>query len=272
MNTPRHSHSTCHFFEKSTHMTTSIARSLSRRLACAAVTAAAAAGLPAFAPSASAADMPAQARPQPVVKPLWTGFYFGVHGGGGWASTHVSDPSLQILSQIARIDASGPLAGGQIGANWQFGNIVVGGEIDVSWASVRGTRSPEPGFPFSGFETNFRALATGTGRVGYAAGSWLGYAKAGIAWADLEFSYRVGNPPTFGVPHTRTGVTAGAGVEVAFWRNLSAKVEYNFVYFGDNSVAIGSNRDSGNADHMLHLLKAGLNMRFGGGDYVVARY
>ncbi|MBX9774158.1 MAG: outer membrane beta-barrel protein [Xanthobacteraceae bacterium] len=253
-------------------MTTSIARSLSRRLACAIVVAVTAAGLPAFAPAASAADMPAQARPHAVVvTPLWTGFYFGVHGGGGWASTHVSDPSLQVMSQIAVIDASGPLAGGQIGANWQFGNVVVGGEIDVSWARIRGSRSPEPGFPFSGFETNFRALATGTGRVGYAAGSWLGYAKAGIAWADLEFTYRVGAPPSSSVPHTRTGVTAGAGVEVAFWRNLSAKVEYNFVYFGENSIPIGSNRDSGNADHVLHLVKAGLNMRFGG-DYVVARY
>ena len=87
MSTPRHSHSTCHSFEKSTHMKTSIARSLSRWLACAIVTAATAAGLP-FVPSASAADMPAQARPAVVVAaPLWTGFYIGVHGGGGWAST-----------------------------------------------------------------------------------------------------------------------------------------------------------------------------------------
>ena len=67
-------------------------------------------------------------------------------------------------------------------------------------------------------------------------------------------------------------MTAGAGLEWAFWRNLSAKVEYNFVYFGDSSISIGSNRDNGNADHMLHLVKAGLNVRFGGGDAVVARY
>ena len=254
-------------------MTTSIARSLSRWLACAAVTAATAAGLPASVPTAFAADMPAQVRPAVVVAtPLWTGFYIGVHGGGGWGSTHLSDPTLLLMFDVAHIKSSGPLAGVQVGANWQFGNVVVGGEIDASWASIRGSKSPDPGLAFSGFDINYRALATGTGRVGYAAGAWLAYAKAGIAWADLELTYAVGMPGSRGVPHTRTGVTAGAGMEWAFWRNLSAKLEYNFVYFGDSAISIGTNRDNGNADHMLHLLKAGLNVRFGGGDAVVARY
>jgi outer membrane immunogenic protein len=253
-------------------MTTSIARSLSRWLACAAVTAATAAGLP-FAPSASAADMPAQARPAVVVAtPLWTGFYIGVHGGGGWATTNLSDPSLMVFFDTIHIESSGPLAGVQVGANWQFGNVVVGGEIDASWASIRGSVNPAPGFPFSGYKINYRALATGTGRVGYAAGAWLAYAKAGIAWADLEQVNAVGTAGERGVPHTRTGVTAGAGLEWAFWRNLSAKLEYNFVYFGESSIAVGSPRDPGNSDHMLHLVKAGLNFRFGGGDAVVARY
>jgi outer membrane immunogenic protein len=270
MNTPRHSHSTCHPFEKSTLMTTSIARSLSRWLACA-VTAATAAGLP-FVPSASAADMPAQARPVVVAAaPLWTGFYIGIHGGGGWASSHLSDPSLMLFFETKIINSSGPLAGVQVGANWQFGNVVVGGEIDASWASLKGSVAPGAS-PFSGYDLHYRALATGTGRVGYAAGTWLSYVKAGIAWADLEQTNFAGTVTPRGVPHTRTGVTAGAGLEWAFWRNLSAKLEYNFIYFGESSIYVGSNRDNGSADHMLHLVKAGLNFRFGGGDAVVARY
>lgn len=253
-------------------MTTSIARSLSRWLACAAITAATAAGLPASVPSAFAADMPAQARPVVIVAaPLWTGFYIGVHGGGGWASTHLSDPSLMVFFETKQINSSGPLGGLQVGANWQFGNVVVGGEIDASWASLKGSVVPGAN-AFSGYDLHFRALATGTGRVGYAAGAWLSYVKAGIAWADLEQTNAVGTAGQRGVPHTRTGVTAGAGLEWAFWRNLSAKVEYNFVYFGESSIAIGSPRDPGNSDHMLHLVKAGLNLRFGGGNAVVARY
>ncbi|HZO46552.1 MAG TPA: outer membrane beta-barrel protein [Xanthobacteraceae bacterium] len=252
-------------------MTTSIARSLSRWLACAAVTAATAAGLP-FVSSASAADMPAQARPVVVAAaPLWTGFYIGIHGGGGWAGTHLSDPSLMVFFETKTINSSGPLAGVQVGANWQFGNVVVGGEIDASWASLKGSVAPGD-IVFSGYELHYRALATGTGRVGYAAGAWLSYVKAGIAWADLEQTNFAGTVTPRGVPHTRTGVTAGAGLEWAFWRNLSAKLEYNFIYFGESSIYLGSNRDNGSADHMLHLVKAGLNFRFGGGDAIVARY
>ena len=174
-------------------MTTSIARSLSRWLACAAVTAATAAGLP-FVPSASAADMPAQARPAVVAAaPLWTGFYIGIHGGGGWVSTHLSDPSLMVFFETKIINSSGPLAGVQVGANWQFGNVVVGGEIDASWASLKGSVAPGRYSFLSGYDLHFRALATGTGRVGYAAGAWLSYVKAGIAWADLEQTNRRGD-------------------------------------------------------------------------------
>ena len=83
----------------------------------------------------------------------------------------------------------------------------------------------------------FRALATGTGRVGYASGAWLSYVKAGIAWADLEQTNFAGTASSARrVPITRTGVTAGAGLEWAFWRNLSAKLEYNFIYFGESSI------------------------------------
>ena len=42
-----------------------------------------------FAGSASAADMAVKARPAPIPAPVfsWTGFYLGVHGGGGLTRT-----------------------------------------------------------------------------------------------------------------------------------------------------------------------------------------
>ena len=124
----------------------------------------------------------------------------------------------------------------QVGANWQFGNVVVGGEIDASWASLKGSVAAGAISRFRAIDLHYRALATGTGRVGYAAGTWLSYVKAGIAWADLEQTNFAGTVTPRGVPHTRTGVTAGAGLEWAFWRNLSAKLEYNFIYFGESSI------------------------------------
>lgn len=118
-------------------------------------------------------------------------------------------------------------------------------------------------------------MATGTGRVGYASGAWLAYAKAGVAWADIDFGYAESRPPPQGslvVPHHRTGITGGGGLEVAFWRNLSAKLEYNIMYFGPQSLS-SSRFPLGppNLDHVFHIVKGGINVRFGG-DYLVARY
>ena len=69
------------------------------------------------------------------------------------------------------------------------------------------------------------------------------------------------------------GVTGGAGLEVAFLRNVSAKVEYNYLYFPEHSYVRSSprTRDGASVDHFVHLVKAGINVRFGG-DAVVARY
>jgi opacity protein-like surface antigen len=252
-------------------MTISLEQLARRSLACVAVVAAIAAVLPASIPSASAADMPIRPAPQVVERPLWTGFYIGVHGGGGWGSTRVEDPNFQLTYGPVSIKSSGALAGAQVGANWQFGSVVIGGEIDASWMSVRGDVAAPPAFPFSAFETKFRALATGTARLGYAAGPWLVYAKGGVAWADIAFTTQVGTPFPRVVAHNRTGLTAGAGLEVAFWQNVSAKLEYNAVYFGETSMSIGSNQGPSNVDHLLHVVKGGFNVRFGG-DTVVARY
>jgi outer membrane immunogenic protein len=256
-------------FRKVTDMTISIAQSTRRWLARAVVIAATAAALPTITSSAFAADMPAQPRPQGVERPLWTGFYFGVHGGGGWGNTRIEDPNFAIAFDPVSVKSSGPLAGAQLGANWQLGNIVVGGELDASWASITGEGQSLPPF---GFTSKFRALATGTARVGYAAGSWLAYAKGGVAWADLEVATTMNGVRRVYIEHQRTGLAAGAGLEWAFFGNLSAKLEYNFLYFGETSMALGAPLgNSSNVDHFLHLVKGGLNLRFGG-DSVVARY
>jgi outer membrane immunogenic protein len=255
-------------------MTISIGLSAGRSLACATLIAAAA-GAQAFVSSAAAADRLEQPRPAAVTGAQWTGFYLGVHGGAGWGNSRVDDPTFRLTFDPVDVKSSGPIAGGQAGFNWQLGNFVVGAEIDASWASVHGDGLPGPDFPVSGFSTRFRALATGTARLGYAAGSWLGYAKAGVAWADLEFQSLTRRDPEQGgaivIDHQRTGITAGAGLEVALYGNLSAKIEYDVLYFGSTAMALGSPAGNSNVEHLVHLAKAGLNLRFGG-DTVVARY
>jgi len=252
-------------------MTISVARSARHWLAYAVIIAATAAALPLSTPSAIAADMLAPPRPSAVTSPLWTGFYIGVHGGGGWGSSRVQDPDFQVTYFPARVKSSGGLAGAQVGANWQFGSIVVGGEIDASWANVKGSIAPDdPTSILSDLSAEFRALATGTGRVGYATGNVLGYAKAGFAWANIDFKSALNTPFPIDVNHQRSGLTAGAGLEMALLGNLSARLEYDFIYFGEASISLGSRRNPSNVDHQLHLLKLALNWRFNG-DYLLAR-
>ena len=113
-------------------------------------------------------------------------------------------------------------------------------------------------------------LVTGSGRVGYAAGSYLAYAKAGVAWAGIDFKYSIDTPFPQTIDHSRTGTLVGAGLEMMLMSNLSAKVEYDFIYLGATAMNIGTPRGSQDVEHALHLVKAGLNWRFSS-DYLLAR-
>jgi opacity protein-like surface antigen len=219
--------------------------------------------------SALAADLPVRAR-DTAVRTLWTGYYFGVHGGWGWGSTRIDDP-LAFTPTFNPIDvkSSGPIAGAQLGVNWQYGNVVYGVELDGSWASLRETRDNPVIGGFSA--VNIRGLATGTGRVGYAMGSWLAYAKGGVAWGALQISTGNLGPQIVVYDENRFGATAGAGMEVAFLRNVSAKLEYNVLYFPEHSLPHNTISPTSTFDHYVHLVKGGFNVRFGG-DPVVARY
>ena len=228
----------------------------------------------AFAAPLAAADFPVKAPPGPLVAPSWSGFYAGVHGGWGWDTTHISIPFGSPPFGTIEATTSGPLAGGQIGANWQYGNVVLGLELDGSWTFIRGNSGTNQGVITSTARDtiDFRALATATGRIGYAMGPWLAYAKGGGAWADVLI-----RSPNFAEPVTWErsvfGVAAGVGMEVAFLRNVSAKIEYNFLYFPPDHLVYFGNTDipASSIDHFVQVVKAGINVRFGGGDQVLAR-
>src|SRR6266567_1751770 len=181
--------------------------------------------------------------PPPVVAPVmlfsWTGCYLGGHIGGGWGRKTVSAPELAPGISITG-NTSGFLGGGQVGCNYQFApNWVIGIEGDGSAADIKG----EATTTVLGITGTARAktdwLASVTGRLGWAAGPWLIYAKGGVAWAGDKFAADI---PIFEehleASQTRTGWTVGGGVEWAFWNNWSAKLEYDFYDFGTRSVTL----------------------------------
>jgi outer membrane immunogenic protein len=225
--------------------------------------------------SAIAADLPVKAAPLPVAAPLWTAFYIGAHGGWGQGRSHLEDPSLVAFGpNPMSVESRGSLAGVQMGADWQFGNLVVGAEIDGSWSSIKASVTDPAAFVqpiFAGISLEYKAFATGTGRVGYAFGNLLGYVKGGAAWANIEYRTSTFGPVPTIIDHQRTGLTAGAGLEYLVMRNLSVRAEYDYINFGATSMSLGCRNVPCNVDHELHLVKLGLNWRFTG-DYLTARY
>jgi outer membrane immunogenic protein len=124
-------------------------------------------------------------------------------------------------------------------------------------------------------DTNW--IATATSRVGIAHNNWLIYGKAGVAWANTNYTDNwavTGGPALFSGTgsSTQTGWTVGTGIEWAFWNNWSVKAEYDYLDFGNKTVTLnGSVLPGGaaipvafgvqNAQH-INEFKAGVNWRF----------
>ena len=212
-------------------------------------------GLVALAGAAAAADL---ARPQPVpyypkaavfAPPYsWTGFYVGINGGGGFGRSNWDSTGSRNIS--------GGLVGGTVGYNYQFGQVVTGLEGDIDWADISGstTNACPPGC-----KTNDTWLATARGRLGYAADRFMPFVTAGAAFGDIHASA----PGFASSSATKTGWTAGAGLEAALGANWTAKVEYLYVDLGSFNCglvcgAAATDKVSFNAN----LLRAGVNYKF----------
>jgi outer membrane immunogenic protein len=227
--------------------------------------------------------------PPPVVAPVpipifsWSGCYIGGHIGGGLASKTVS--ASEIAPGISFTGHTiGFLGGGQVGCNYQFApNWVIGIEGDGSAADIKGEATTTVLDITGTARAKTDWLASVTGRLGWAAGPWLIYAKGGVAWAGDKYSADI---PVFDehieASETRTGWTVGGGVEWAFWNNWSAKLEYDFYDFGTRSVAftgtIGGIPEvvpGIDIKQTVNAVKFGINYRFDWGKGkapVVARY
>lgn len=67
-----------------------------------------------------------------------TGLYAGATLGGGRGEISYTSPFATPVSGDAA-DLGGALAGGQIGFDYQLGDIVLGAEFAGSWANIVGT-------------------------------------------------------------------------------------------------------------------------------------
>ena len=170
----------------------------------------------------------------------WTGFYLGVLGGYGWGTAGTD-------AAAGDLDVEGFDIGGYAGANWQWGNFVVGAEGDLL-------------FPFrdetaGGISVDQGLNGSLRGRAGIALDRFLVYGTAGGAGTDLELSSAAGSDE-----QTLWGWTAGAGVEGQVLDNVTARIEYRFTDYFDEDFNLGG--ANVNSDFDTHTIRGGIGLKF----------
>ena len=178
-------------------------------------------------PVAEPAPAPIAVAPAPV--PMgndWTGFYAGGQLGYGWLdSDAINDED----------DPAGALYGVHAGYNYDFGSVVLGGEIDYDLTNI------EIDDPASEVESVARAKA----KLGYDAGLFMPYLTAGVArvsttdaldgetdgsFAGLGLSYMLSDTLILGgevLQHQFEDFADNDGVDVDA-RTLSLRASFKF--------------------------------------------
>ena len=245
-----------------------------------------AAGLVAgFAATANAADLPARA-PAPYTAPPpiaaiynWGGFYVGINGGGGtsrecYTITNVNNVAVNPTSEGCH-DATGGMAGGQVGYRWQMASWVFGVEAQGDWANLKGSNSSLTAIiPYTN-QTKIDAIGLFTGQVGYAFSNVLLYVKGGGAVTDNKYSsfFTATGATIYTASETRWGGAVGAGIEFGFAPGWSVGLEYDHLFMGSQSVTFTPINAVNRIDTIKQDVDMGtvrINYTFGGP--VVARY
>jgi outer membrane immunogenic protein len=198
--------------------------------------------------------------PAPVVEvpfdpPIWQGAYIGLNAGYGWADSGEAEPE-------------GLLGGGQLGYNWQRDRFVFGIEGDIQAADLNDSQNFTFNNGFGRATSDIEWFSTIRGRVGVTNGPALFYLTGGVAFADIDNRLAVvdgGTPILFSEQNTRTGYTVGGGLEWKIAKNWTAKAEYLYLDFGDETVTgfdAAGNRYSTDIDTDAHVARVGLNYQF----------
>lgn len=188
--------------------------------------------------AADAADMPVKAPILKVPPPTWTSFYGGINAGYSFGNDPYRFPAVGFSDDGASLAApTGPVLGGQLGYNWQTGNVVLGLEGDVQWTGQKGTGCAGPAcivnqIPESDarlVEHRLEWFTTLRGRLGWANEGWLLYVTGGPAWGHVNETDTIlidFVPATAVFNATLFGYAAGLGAEVRLAPHWTAKFEF----------------------------------------------
>jgi len=232
-------------------------------------------GLVAFGVAAPAVAADLAARPYTKAPPMiaaiydWSGFYIGANGGGAssrkcWDINNAGGAAVREGCH----DATGAVAGGQIGYRWQSAGWVFGVEAQGDWADLKGSNASlfAPG---TTNQSKVGALGLFTGQVGYAWSNVLWYVKGGAAVTDDKYKGFIGGVQFDQASETRWGGAVGTGIEVGFAPNWSVGVEYDHLFMGNRNITFtttpgGAVSRTDNIRQDVDMGTVRLNYRWGG--------
>jgi outer membrane immunogenic protein len=208
----------------------------------------------------------------------WTGFYIGANGGYAWQADRrdlvISNNLGVTLPPTSGFNASGGFGGGQVGYNWQGGPLVLGVEADIQGGSIDDKFHRLVVGNDVRASTDLNPFGTVRGRLGFAFDRVLLYGTGGFAYGNTHDNIVVNGVANLDNDTTRSGWVAGGGLEYAWDRHLSLKVEYQRLDLGGermsapvippNGIIVFSNK----IDHTYDTVRIGLNYRFGEDRYV----
>ena len=171
---------------------------------------------------------------------------------------------------------NGTFAGGFIGGNYQFNQLVVGAEGD--WQRSRLTGNSQqlaplgaagafPGGPFL-ISTTIKDYGSLRGRVGVAFDRFLAFGTAGWACGNLSTSYALIGAAPFATNSSdcARGWTAGAGIDYAFTDDVFGRIEYRYTNLATSAFANvpADSADTGNRSPISDI-RVGVAFKFSGG-------
>jgi len=207
-------------------------------------------------------------RSPPVATPIilapynWTGFYVGGNIGGGWSNLSVTDTFTGVTWAT---NGAAFIGGVQAGYNWQIENIVLGVEWDFDWiGSGSHTGTVATGLGSLQLSANPNWATTIAARFGIAANNWLFYGKVGGGWIGSNATVlNLTTGAGWNGSNTSGGWLLGGGIEYAFTRNWTAKLEYNYLGLSDwSSPTTLAPSDTAVVSGNVQMVKVGVNYKF----------
>ncbi|MFT4025302.1 MAG: porin family protein [Novosphingobium sp.] len=191
------------------------------------------------------------------------GFYAGLQGGYSWGDAPQPYGNPASTTTFPYYQAGAQQSGGTVGIytgyNLQRGPLLLGLEGDINLDRADGNDGR------SGGDVNgvkHRWSANIRGRVGYVVGGGTAvYAAGGVAFLNAKAT-NLSRTPAEEIDTSWTGWTLGAGVEHAFSRRISARIEYRYADYGDRVARFTTSGYAELINPKINTVQAGVAYRF----------